>query len=98
MYNYKKENVLVQENRIKDFQDKIFLLNSKILKLSRELKEYPPKDSIRTASDILKGIDNDEKQIRNLISKSNEKLDIDFQNMSINNIEELKKVKEKKSN
>ena len=31
MYNYKKENVLVQENRIKDFQDKIFLLNSKIL-------------------------------------------------------------------
>ena len=35
-------------------------------------------------SDILKGIDNDEKQIRNLISKSNEKLDIDFQNMSIN--------------
>ena len=33
MYNYKKENVLVQENRIKDFQDKIFLLNSKILKL-----------------------------------------------------------------
>ncbi len=95
MYNYKKENVLVQENRIKDFQDKIFLLNSKILKLSRELKEYPPKDSIRTASDILKGIDNDEKQIRNLISKSNEKLDIDFQNMSINNIEELKKVKEK---
>ncbi|MGZ5485247.1 MAG: AAA family ATPase, partial [Nitrososphaeraceae archaeon] len=36
MYNYKKENVLVQENRIKDLQDKIFLLDSKILKLSKE--------------------------------------------------------------
>ena len=95
MYNYKKENVLVQENRIKDFQDKIFLLNSKILNLSKELQEYPPKDSIRKASDMLKGIDNDEKQIRNLISKSNQKLNIDIQNISINNVEELKKVKEK---
>ena len=95
MYNYKKENVLVQENRIKDFQDKIFLLNSKILNLSKELQEYPPKDRIRKASDILKGIDNDEKQIRNLISKSNQKLNIDIQNISINNVEELNKVKEK---
>src|SRR5215203_1323437 len=95
LYNYKKENVLVQENRIKDFQDKIFLLNSKILNLSKELQEYPPKDSIRKASDILKGIDNDEKQIRNLISKSNQKLNIDIQNISINNVEELNKVKEK---
>jgi len=95
IYNYKKENVLVQEKRIKDFQDKIFLLNSKILKLSKELQEYPPKDRIRKASDILKEIDNDEKQIRNLISKSNQKLNIDIQNLSINNVEELKKVKEK---
>ena len=95
MYNYKKENVLVQENRIKDFQDKIFLLNSKISNLSKELQEYPPKDSIRKASDILKGIINDEKQIRNLVSKSNQKLNIDIQNISINNVEELKKVKEK---
>ena len=95
MYNYKKENVSVQENRIKDFQDKIFLLNSKISNLSKELQEYPPKDSIRKASDILKGIINDEKQIRNLISKSNQKLNIDIQNISINNVEELKKVKEK---
>ncbi len=95
MYNYKKENVLVQENRIKDFQDKIFLLNSKILNLSKELEEYPPKDSIRKASDILKGIINDEQQIRNLVSKSNQKLNIDIQNISINNVEELKKVKEK---
>lgn len=95
MYNYKKENVLVQENRIKDLEDKIFLLDSKILKLSKELKEYPPKDKIRKASDILKGIDNDEKQIRNLISKSNQKLNIDIQNISINNVEELEKVKEK---
>lgn len=95
IYNYKKENILVQEKRIKDFQDKIFLLNSKILKLSKELQEYPPKDSIRKASDILKEIDNDEKQIRNLISKSNQKLNIDIQNLSINNVEELKKVKEK---
>lgn len=95
MYNYKKENVLVQEKRIKDFQDKIFLLNSKIFKLSKELQEYPPKDRIRKASDILKEIDNDEKQIRNLISKSNQKLNIDIQNLSINNVEELKKVKEK---
>jgi DNA repair exonuclease SbcCD ATPase subunit len=95
MYNYKKENVLVQENRIKDLQDKIFLLDSKILKLSKELQEYPPKDRIRKASDILKGIDNDEKQIRNLISKSNEKLNIDFQNISINNVEELKIIREK---
>ncbi|HEY6587132.1 MAG TPA: hypothetical protein VIY98_02475, partial [Nitrososphaeraceae archaeon] len=95
MYNYKKENVSVQENRIKDFQDKIFLLNSKISNLSKELQEYPPKDSIRKASDILKGIINDEKQIRNLISKSNQRLNIDIQNISINNVEELKKVKEK---
>lgn len=95
MYNYKKENVLVQENRIKDFQDKIFLLNSKISNLSKELQEYPPKDSIRKASDILKGIINDEQQIRNLVSKSNQKLNIDIQNISINNVEELKKVKEK---
>lgn len=95
MYNYKKENVLVQENRINDLQDKIFLLDSKILKLSKELQEYPPKDKIRKASDILKGIDNDEKQIRNLISKSNQKLNIDIQNISINNVEELEKVKEK---
>ena len=95
MYNYKKENILVQENRIKDFQDKIFLLNSKISNLSKELQEYPPKDSIRKASDILKGIINDEKQIRNLVSKSNQKLNIDIQNISINNVEELKKVKEK---
>ncbi len=95
MYNYKKENVSVQENRIKDFQDKIFLLNSKILNLSKELQEYPPKDSIRKASDILKGIINDEKQIRNLISKSNQRLNIDIQNISINNVEELKKVKAK---
>ena len=95
MYNYKKENVLVQENRIKDLEDKIFLLDSKILKLSKELQEYPPKDKIRKASDILKGIDNDEKQIRNLISKSNQKLNIDIQNISINNVEELEKVKEK---
>ena len=95
MYNYKKENVLVQENRIKDFQDKIFLLNSKISNLSKELQEYPPKDSIRKTSDILKGIINDEQQIRNLVSKSNQKLNIDIQNISINNVEELKKVKEK---
>ena len=95
MYNYKKENILVQENRIKDFQDKIFLLNSKISNLSKELQEYPPKDSIRKASDILKGIINDEQQIRNLVSKSNQKLNIDIQNISINNVEELKKVKEK---
>jgi DNA repair exonuclease SbcCD ATPase subunit len=95
MYNYKKENILVQENRIKDFQDKIFLLNSKISNLSKEIQEYPPKDSIRKASDILKGIINDEQQIRNLVSKSNQKLNIDIQNISINNVEELKKVKEK---
>ena len=95
MYNYKKENVLVQENRIKDFQDKIFLLNSKISNLSKELQEFPPKDSIRKISDILKGIINDEQQIRNLVSKSNQKLNIDIQNISINNVEELKKVKEK---
>lgn len=95
MYNYKKENILVQENRIKDFQDKIFLLNSKISNLSKELQEYPPKDSIRKVSDILKGIINDEQQIRNLVSKSNQKLNIDIQNISINNVEELKKVKEK---
>jgi DNA repair exonuclease SbcCD ATPase subunit len=95
MYKYKKENILVQENRIKDFQDKIFLLNSKISNLSKELQEYPPKDSIRKASDILKGIINDEQQIRNLVSKSNQKLNIDIQNISTNNLEELKKVKEK---
>ena len=95
MYNYKKENILVQENRIKDFQDKIFLLNSKISNLSKELQEFPPKDSIRKISDILKGIINDEQQIRNLVSKSNQKLNIDIQNISINNVEELKKVKEK---
>jgi DNA repair exonuclease SbcCD ATPase subunit len=95
MYNYKKEYILVQENRIKDFQDKIFLLNSKISNLSKELQEYPPKDSIRKISDILKGIINDEQQIRNLLSKSNQKLNIDIQNISINNVEELKKVKEK---
>jgi DNA repair exonuclease SbcCD ATPase subunit len=95
IYNYKKENILVQENRIKDFQDKIFLLNSKISNLSKELQEYPPKDSIRKVSDILKGIINDEQQIRNLVSKSNQKLNIDIQNISINNVEELKKVKEK---
>ncbi len=95
MYTYKKENLLVQENRIKDFQDKIILLDSKIIELLKELQEYPPKDSIRRANDILKGIDNDEKQIKNLILKSNEKLNIDIHNISINNIEELKKVKEK---
>ena len=95
LYNYKKENILIQENRIQDFQDKIFLLNSKILNLSKDLEEFPPKDTIRKASDILKGIDNDEKQIRNLISKSKQKLNIDIQNISINNVEELKKVKEK---
>jgi len=95
MYKYKKENILVQENRIKDFQDKIFLLNSKISNLSKELQEYPPKDSIRKTSDILKGIINDEQQIRNLVSKSNQKLNIDIQNISTNNLEELKKVKEK---
>ncbi|MGE5634207.1 MAG: AAA family ATPase [Deltaproteobacteria bacterium] len=95
MYTYKKENLLVQENRIKDFQDKIILLDSKIIELLKELQEYPPKDSIRKASDILKGIDNDEKQIKNLILKSNEKLNIDIHNISINNVEELKKVKEK---
>ncbi len=95
LYNYKKENILIQENRIQDFQDKIFLLNSKILNLSKDLEEFPPKDTIRKASDILKGIDNDEKQIRNLISKSKQKLNIDIQNISINNVEELKRVKEK---
>lgn len=95
MCTYKKENLLVQENRIKDFQDKIILLDSKIVELLEELQEYPPKDSIRIASDILKGIDNDEKQIKNLILKSNEKLNIDIHNISINNVEELKKVKEK---
>lgn len=95
LYNYKKENILIQENRIQDFQDKIFLLNSKILNLSKDLEEFPPKDTIRKASDILKGIDNDEKQIRNLISKSKQKLNIDIQNISINNVEELKKIKEK---
>ena len=96
IYTYKKENLLAQENRIKDFQDKIILLDSKIVELLKELQEYPPKDSIRKASDILKGIDNDEKQIKNLILKSNEKLNIDIHNISINNVEELKKVKEKK--
>jgi DNA repair exonuclease SbcCD ATPase subunit len=95
MYTYKKESLLVQENRIKDFQDKIILLDSKIVELLKELQEYPPKDSIRRANDILKGIDNDEKQIKNLILKSNEKLNIDIHNISIHNIEELKKVKEK---
>ncbi len=96
IHTYKKENLLAQENRIKDFQDKIILLNSKIAELLKELQEYPPKDSIRRASDILKGIDNDEKQIKNLILKSNEKLNIDIHKISINNVEELKKVKEKK--
>src|ERR687898_783122 len=91
----KKEKLELKLQEIKNFQDKIFLLNSKILNLSKELEEYPPKDSIRKASDILKGIDNDEKQIRNLISKSNQKLNIDIQNISINNVEELNKVKEK---
>src|SRR5829696_4328666 len=95
MYTYKKENLLVQEKRIKDFHDKIILLDSKIVELLKELQEYPPKESIRRASDILKGIDNDEKQIKNLILKSNEKLNIDIYNISINNVEELKKVKEK---
>src|ERR671912_147157 len=95
MYTYKKESLLVQENRIKDFQDKIILLDSKIAELLKELQEYPPKDSIRRANDILKGIDNDEKQIKNLILKSNEKLNIDIHNISIHNVEELKKVKEK---
>jgi DNA repair exonuclease SbcCD ATPase subunit len=95
MYTYKKESLLVQENRIKDFQDKIILLDSKIVELLKELQEYPPKDSIRRANDILKGIDNDEKQIKNLILKSNEKLNIDIHNISIHNVEELKKVKEK---
>ena len=95
MYTYKKESLLVQENRINDFQDKIILLDSKIVELLKELQEYPPKDSIRRANDILKGIDNDEKQIKNLILKSNEKLNIDIHNISIHNVEELKKVKEK---
>ena len=95
MYTYKKENLLVQEKRIKDFHDKIILLDSKIVELLKELQEYPPKESIRRASDILKGINNDEKQIKNLILKSNEKLNIDIYNISINNVEELKKVKEK---
>jgi DNA repair exonuclease SbcCD ATPase subunit len=95
MYTYKKESLSVQENRIKDFQDKIILLDSKIVKLLKELQEYPPKDSIRRANDILKGIDNDEKQIKNLILKSHEKLNIDIHKISINNVEELKKVKEK---
>src|SRR5918995_557874 len=95
MYTYKKESLLVQENRIKDFQDKIILLDSKIVELLKELQEYPPKDDIRRANDILKGIDNDEKQIKNLILKSNEKLNIDIHNISIHNVEELKKVKEK---
>ncbi|HET8856002.1 MAG TPA: SMC family ATPase [Nitrososphaeraceae archaeon] len=96
IYTYKKENLLIQENRIKDFQDKIILLNSKITELFKELQEYPPKDSIIKAGDILKEIDNDEKQIKNLILKSNEKLNIDIHKISINNVEELKKVKEKK--
>src|SRR5215211_4722775 len=95
MYTYKKENLLVQEKRIKDFHDKIILLDSKIVELLKELQEYPPKESIRRANDILKGIDNDEKQIKNLILKSNEKLNIDIYNISINNVEELKKVKGK---
>ncbi|HJU58842.1 MAG TPA: hypothetical protein VJ583_03780, partial [Nitrososphaeraceae archaeon] len=96
IYNYKKENLLVQKNRIKDFQDKIITLNSKITELFKELQEYPPKDSIIKAGDILKEIDNDEKQIKNLILKSHEKLNIDIHKISINNVEELTKVKEKK--
>jgi DNA repair exonuclease SbcCD ATPase subunit len=95
MYTYKKEDLLVQENRIKDFQEKIIMLDSKIIELLKELQDYPPKESIRKANDILKGIDNDENQIKKLILKSNEKLNIDIHNISINNVEELKKIKEK---
>lgn len=94
IYIYKKENIVVQENRIKDFQDKIIELDSRIIDLLKELQEYPPKDSIRKANDLLKGIANDENQIKNLIIKSNEKINIDINNISIHNVEELKKVKE----
>ncbi|HEX5186292.1 MAG TPA: AAA family ATPase, partial [Nitrososphaeraceae archaeon] len=95
MYTYKKENIAVQENRIKDFQEKIIELDSRITDLLKELQEYPPKDNIRKASDILKSIANDENQIKNLIIKSNEKINIDIHNISIHNIEEVKKATEK---
>jgi len=95
MYTYKKENIVVQENRIKDFQEKIIELDSRIMDLLKELQEYPPKDNIRKANDILKGIANDENQIKNLIIKSNEKINIDIHNISIHNVEEIKKVSEK---
>ena len=38
MYTYKKENIVVQENRIKDFQEKIIMLDSKITELLKELQ------------------------------------------------------------
>jgi len=85
-----KENLSVQKNRIKELQDKIFNLNININRLLEEIQKYPKISNIKNARDILQNIENDEKHIKNLVLQS-ELSSFDFQNISIDNLQDIKR-------
>ncbi|MGE5705370.1 MAG: AAA family ATPase [Nitrososphaerales archaeon] len=85
-----KENLSVQKNRIKELQDKIFNLNITINRLLEEIQKYPKISNIKNARDILQNIENDEKHIKNLVLQS-ELSSFDFQNISIDNLQDIKR-------
>ena len=85
-----KENLSVQKNRIKELRDKIFNLNITINRLLEEIQKYPKISNIKNARDILQNIENDEKHIKNLVLQS-ELSSFDFQNISIDNLQDIKR-------
>lgn len=87
--NREKENLSVQKNRIKEFQDKIFNLNITINMLLEEIQKYPKIGNIKNARDILQNIESDEKHIKSLVLQSGLS-SFDFQNISIDNLQDIK--------
>lgn len=83
LINREKENLTIQKNRIKEFQDKISNANHNIKKISEEIEKYPKIDTLKPVKDILQEIENDEKHAKKLIIESELDLPFNFQNISI---------------
>ncbi|MFB5599386.1 MAG: hypothetical protein ACE5SW_04065 [Nitrososphaeraceae archaeon] len=85
-----KESLSIQKNRLKEFQDKISDSMSTINQLSREIEKYPKMTDIKNAKNILQEIENDEKHVKKLITEYDLYLPFNFQNISIDSLNEIK--------
>ncbi|MDX1371574.1 MAG: AAA family ATPase, partial [Nitrososphaeraceae archaeon] len=83
LINREKENLTIQKNRIKEFQDKISNANNTIKKISEVIEKYPKIDTLKPVKDILQEIENDEKHAKKLITESELDLSFNVQNISI---------------